>query len=311
MEAHMHRLFTLILLSGLLLGCNSLNVPVREGSTNAIVPPMASASTAGVNQSYIVQPGDTLYSIAWEYNMDYRDLAAINNIPPPYLLEAGQTLALTGSAPVPVMTEPTGVQIYAVGTPEFVETPATVATAEPMVTTEPAQESTSATPVAATTESSTEKPVTVTTATAPPATTSVPVATTKVATAVPVEPTAKVGKWVWPAKGAVSRGFSNKNKGIDIQGNRGDPIYATAGGKVVYSGTGLRGYGQLIIIKHNAEFLSAYAHNSMVLVAEGDDVKQGQKIAEMGDTGTNKVKLHFELRLRGKPVDPQKYLPRR
>lgn len=126
-----------------------------------------------------------------------------------------------------------------------------------------------------------------------------------------ISPDAGKSKWIWPSAGKVLRGFSTQNKGLDIQGNRGDPVYASAEGKVVYSGTGLRGYGQLVIIKHNADYVTAYAHNSAVLVEEGDSVKQGQKIAEIGDSGTDSVKLYFELRYKGKPVNPITYLPKR
>jgi len=117
--------------------------------------------------------------------------------------------------------------------------------------------------------------------------------------------------WVWPAKGKVVSGFSEATslKGIDIAGSTGQPIAASAGGKVVYAGTGLRGYGKLIIIKHNGTYLSAYAHNKEILVKEGQQVAKGQKIAEMGNTDADQVKLHFEIRRQGKPVDPLRYLP--
>jgi len=116
---------------------------------------------------------------------------------------------------------------------------------------------------------------------------------------------------VWPAKGKVVTGFSEATslKGIDIAGATGQPIAASAGGKVVYAGTGLRGYGKLIIIKHNGTYLSAYAHNKEILVKEGQQVAKGQKIAEMGNTDADQVKLHFEIRRQGKPVDPLRYLP--
>ncbi|MDN0084904.1 peptidoglycan DD-metalloendopeptidase family protein [Crenobacter sp. SG2305] len=114
--------------------------------------------------------------------------------------------------------------------------------------------------------------------------------------------------WGWPAEGKIGRGFSDSNKGIDIPGKPGQPIYAAADGKVVYSGSGLRGYGKLIIIKHDKTFLSAYAHNSSLLVKEGQAVRKGQKIAEMGNTDADQVKLHFEIRRFGKPVDPAQYL---
>lgn len=112
----------------------------------------------------------------------------------------------------------------------------------------------------------------------------------------------------WPAKGKVSDEFSEKTKGIDIPGKLGDPITAASEGKVVYAGNSLRGYGNLVIIKHDNTYLTAYAHNRSLSVKEGDTVKKGQKIAEMGDTDTNSVKLHFELRVNGKPVNPAPYL---
>ncbi len=120
--------------------------------------------------------------------------------------------------------------------------------------------------------------------------------------------------WSWPVKGSVIEKFSlqgNVNKGIDLAGRRGEPVYAAADGKVVYSGTGLVGYGNLIIIKHNETYLSAYAHNSKLLLKEGQSAKAGQKIAEIGSTGANRDKLHFEIRRNGKPVNPLQYLPRR
>ncbi|HEY6863830.1 MAG TPA: peptidoglycan DD-metalloendopeptidase family protein, partial [Burkholderiales bacterium] len=118
--------------------------------------------------------------------------------------------------------------------------------------------------------------------------------------------------WVWPATGKVVAGFSDaSNKGVDIAGRVGDPVFASAGGRVVYSGQGLRGYGKLIIIKHNNTYLSAYAHNSNLLVKEGQNVVRGQKIAEIGSTDASQAKLHFEIRRLGKPIDPAKLLPER
>ncbi len=121
------------------------------------------------------------------------------------------------------------------------------------------------------------------------------------------------GSWAWPADGQLLKRYSDSGsgKGLDIGGKRGQPIRATAGGRIVYQGSGLRGYGQLIIIKHSDEFLSAYAHNDKIYVKEGDVVKRGQKIADMGKTGTDRVKLHFEIRRQGVPTDPLKYLPKR
>ncbi|MEY4757400.1 MAG: hypothetical protein RJA34_2298 [Pseudomonadota bacterium] len=118
--------------------------------------------------------------------------------------------------------------------------------------------------------------------------------------------------WIWPSSGAVLAGFDEvKNKGIDIAGAAGDPVLASADGRVVYAGAGLRGYGNLIILKHNNTYLTAYAHNQMLLVKEDQTVRKGQKIAEMGNSDADRVKLHFEVRRLGKPVDPSKYLPQR
>lgn len=118
------------------------------------------------------------------------------------------------------------------------------------------------------------------------------------------EPNYSASGWVWPTHGEIINSFSSVNKGVNIAGRLGEPIYAAAAGKVVYSGDGLRGYGNLIIIKHNSLYLSAYAHGNSVLVKDGDWVKKGQKIAELGSTGTNKTMLHFEIRRAGKPINP-------
>lgn len=118
-------------------------------------------------------------------------------------------------------------------------------------------------------------------------------------------------EWIWPAPGRVLDNFETNTKGVSISGRLGEAVLAAAGGRVVYSGSGLKGYGQLVIIKHNETFLSAYAHNSRILVKEGDAVKRGQKIAEIGATDTDRPKLHFEIRQSGKPVDPTAYLPTR
>jgi lipoprotein NlpD len=125
---------------------------------------------------------------------------------------------------------------------------------------------------------------------------------------------AQVGAWRWPATGKLVRGFSGgtqPHKGVDFTGGIGDPVYAANGGTVVYAGSGVRGYGNLLIVKHDAQYLSAYAHNSRLLVKEGDVVDGGQQIAEIGDSGSDRVKLHFEVRRQGNPVDPLKVLPKR
>ena len=199
---------------------------------------------------YKVLHGDTLYSIAWRYGLDYEYLADRNHIQPPYKIHTGQKLYLRGNAAVETTI---------------------------LVKKHP------------------QKTITI----AP----KIPVKLTE-----PREPTKSVHHWNWPAHGQVIGRFCPDNHGININGCLGDPIYATAAGKVVYCGSGLRTYGNLIIIKHNSQYLSAYAHNSVVLVKAGDWVLSGQKIAEMGDTGTHRVMLHFEIRRSGQSVNPLDYL---
>ncbi len=145
---------------------------------------------------------------------------------------------------------------------------------------------------------------------APPSTAAKPEAPRPAAPATEPEDDDRID-WLWPAKGKVVSGFSETAnlKGIDIAGTAGDPVIASAAGKVLYVGTGLRGYGKLVIVKHNKSWFSVYAHNREILVKEGQQVTRGQKIAEMGNTDADQVKLHFEIRRMGKPVDPARYLP--
>jgi lipoprotein NlpD len=305
-----------VLLSLTLLACGgSYYAPVRDATLNTSSSNTSSllATPAQNGTEHIVQPGETLYAIAWKYQRDYQELAAINNIADPYTIQPGQTLLLQGDATENnVMIAQASVYPSESTEPSPV-TQSTEPQAQPIQTDQTVQgqaaqtqeNSISPTPVAAeqtpkTSENTIqEQPV------IQPETTNEPPVTTTLSAA------AGTAKWIWPAQGKVLRGFSKKNKGLDIQGNKGDPVYATASGQVVYSGTGLRGYGQLVIIKHSADYLSAYAHNNKILVTEGQQVNQGQQIAEIGSTGTNTTKLHFELRFKGKPVDPIKYLPSR
>lgn len=223
-------------------------------------------SAAPVTQgSYRVQPGDTLYSIAWRNNRDHLELATINGIKPPYRIYPGQIIYFNR----------------------------TVATA-PTVTPTPSQSPPSRTSTRYKKPSNNAKPI-----------------QEKVAN----QRDKRVDmSWNWPASGPVIEGFSLSgtiNKGIDLAGRKGEPVLAAADGKVVYSGTGLVGYGNMIIIKHNDVYLSAYGHNSKLLLKEGQWAKAGQKIAEIGSTGTTRDKLHFEIRRNGKPVNPLQYLPKR
>ena len=276
-----------------------------------------------------VVAGDTLYSIAWEAGQDYRELAAWNRIPPPYTIHPGQRIRLNppadseaekekpqaAPAPVRVHVVRRGDTLYGIARQHGVMTnqlalwnrlrkPYRIHPGQKLVLAAPAGE----TAVARKTD---RRPATgtktgQTTPRRPPP---------KPAPARP-EPErdpapVNIGSWTWPTRGTVIEHFSaaSARKGIDFSGQRGQPIVAAAGGSVVYRGSGLRGYGQLIIIKHNADFLSAYAHCQQIVVKEGEIVKRGQKIAEMGSTGTDRIKLHFEIRHRGKPVNPLRHLP--
>lgn len=247
--------------------------------------------------------GDTLYSIAWETGRDYRELAKWNHIPPPYTIKPGQELRVLP--------------------PAVEKTPTAPVPAKPAVTKDKPAKKSASKPTA----SGASKPASVAVVPTPtvpkPVTAKVDTSKSKSDTraktkADTVKFSDKVkagasGSWSWPADGQILKRYSDgdASKGLDIGGTRGQPVRAAAGGRVVYQGSGLRGYGQLIIIKHSDEFLSAYAHNDRIYVKEGDVVKRGQKIADMGSTGTDLVKLHFEIRRQGVPTDPLKYLPAR
>jgi lipoprotein NlpD len=224
-------------------------------------------------QHYKVQQGDTLFSIAWYSGNDYRDLAKINNIYPPYNIYPEQRLILrlpvkstvksnnkhTGTTSKPKVNQAVDrPKKQAYGKSEQIVNKGSI---EPLVGKFPKQ----------------------------------------------------VSSWLWPSSSKVVRGFSVKdegNKGLDFEGSIGSPILAAADGKVVYTGSALRGFGKLIIVKHSDSYLSAYAHNDKILVKEQQWIKAGQNIATMGRSGTDTVKLHFEVRYKGKSVDPLRYLPK-
>lgn len=277
-----------VVVAALLVGCTSSPrggvqvVDRAHGGASASTQQRQPVSSG----AYRVERGDTLYSIAFRFGWDWKALAMRNNIAPPYVIRPGQTIRFEGqqgSAPV-IVAQPS-TSTTTVVTPVVVTRPSVGQAATPVQT-----------PI------STSKPPLVTT----PATTP---ATTK------VTPVARSAKgWAWPASGVLIGKFSSNgslNKGVDIAGELGQPVLAAADGSVVYAGSGLRGYGELVIIKHSDTYVSAYGHNRKLLVREGQQVKVGQNIAEMGSTGTDRVKLHFEIRRQGKPVDPLQYLPSR
>lgn len=302
------RLSYLFLLGAALIevGCSSGYAPVNERSTRLshsveIIDKQRKASATPRGSSYRVKRGDTLYSIAWNYGVDYRSLARRNKIGSGYRIYVGQRLYLDNltafSSPAATRSVTPVSKVGSASSQNGPKKTATSKQSRPEVTTAPAMpqketapQSESVTP--APKKKSPQKPTP--------------------RKQLPV-PAANIGiQWRWPAAGKIIGTFSASgrvNKGINISGRRGAPVKAAADGKVVYAGNGLLGYGYLIILHHNQEYLSAYAHNSRILVKENDIVKGGEKIAEIGSSGAARNMLHFEIRKDGKPVNPVKYLP--
>jgi lipoprotein NlpD len=245
--------------------------------TEAPKPPPPGIENAGKPGYFTVRPGDTLIRVGLETGQNWKDLVKWNNLENPNVLEVGQVLRVV----------PPGADPNAVGTRPL--TPGKVES-RPL----DAPKAASA-PVAAPAASA-------------PTPTPTPAVTPPVASGGADDDV----QWLWPASGSVvSRFDETRSKGLGIAGKAGDPVLAAADGRVVYAGSGLRGYGNLVILKHNTTYLTAYAHNQTLLVKEEQTVKRGQKIAEMGATDSDRVKLHFEIRKQGKPVDPEKLLPAR
>ena len=274
--------------AAVLAGCSSTSVnraPVEDRGTAGAprVDPatLPGAENAGKPGFYTVRQGDTIMRIATEVNQPWRDIARWNNLDNPNLIEVGQVLRVVPPAGTTVASAPalTEGPRPAAGTPA--PAPAPAKPAVPVAT----QTTPGVTPAPA------------------PAPASPPP---------PPSAGADDVDFIWPASGALIAGFDEaKHKGLGIAGKAGDAVLDAADGRVVYAGAGLRGYGNLIILKHNNTFLTAYAHNQTLLVKEDQTVKKGQKIAEMGSTDADRVKLHFEIRRSGKPVDPARYLPAR
>jgi len=318
---------------------SSASASAQPAPSSAAKPPANASTEPGDEgdwrpETYTVKRVATLYTVALDHGLDYKELAGWNQLADANLIKVGQQLKLrpppgwksdaldteevisrpmTPSAPIEPQplepppapkTQPKGIKVpYSEDAlAQLTEDPTSAPTAEPKAQPrapaepKPAVEVKSVAPV--------ERPR--------------PAPTMKVEP-VAVKPPAKVDEklpepavqWVWPATGKLVHGFNQGSnpKGVAIRGTAGQPVFATAAGKVVYSGSGLRGYGKLVIIKHNSTYLSVYAHNRELLVKEGERVTKGQKIAEMGSTGADGVALHFEIRRLGKPVDPVKFLP--
>ena len=265
------RLLFHVAIVSLLSGCGSsaVKAPV-EGRTN-----YASRSPT----YHTVKKGDTLYAIAWQHGLDYREVASWNRIRAPYLIYPGERLRVKRPPAYKASKTRPGKPGQPVRSSAKSGSAGGSRFGSGAARTPPP-------PQVARTES---RPV-----------------------IKKSEPrAAKAVNWTWPAEGKVVRRFAKEgNRGVDIAGKLGQPVYAAGDGRVVYSGSGLVGYGKLIIVKHNKEYLSAYAYNDKLLVQEGDTVAGGQRIADMGRTGANQVKLHFEIRRNGKPVDPLRYLPK-
>ena len=261
--------------------------------------------------TYTVKRGDTLFYIAWITGNDFRDLAQRNDVAAPYSLHVGQVLQVGNSSGQPI-TGGNAISIADSSQPSVNSsaTPSVRQVArQPVITySDDSGDETNSTvnsgskllpsrsPVVGSASAPITAPVT------PPTASSTSVSSAPITT------------WRWPTEGKIIDSFSASeggNKGIDIAGSRGQPVVATAAGRVVYAGNALRGYGNLIIIKHNDDYLSAYAHNDTMLVREQQEVSAGQKIATMGSTGTSSVRLHFEIRYKGKSVNPLRYLPQR
>jgi lipoprotein NlpD len=246
-----------------------------------------------VMRAHTVKRGETLVGIALQYGLDYRELAGWNNLTNPNLLAVGQVLQLQSPAlGAPVAGAPVATPLAGAASP--VEVRSTANTDKLKIEPRGVKLPYSDKALAQLGGEPDPKP-----AAEPGAP----------AAAAPAHGEGDKVDWAWPAKGKVVANFTDANKGIDIAGAKGEAVLASAAGRVVYSGTGLRGYGKLVILKHNESWLSAYAHNEKLLVGEGDVVKKGQKIAEMGASDTDSVKLHFEIRKLGSPVDPLKHLP--
>lgn len=267
-------------------GTSSLNTAPVEDRRTPVSRPVMDPNTAAVKQPpgfenagkpgyYTVKPGETLIRIGLETGQNWKDIARWNNLERPNQIEVGQVLRVVAPATQTAAVESSGVVARPVSSGS--------------VTSSPVQSGQAAA------------------AGSRPAASG---ASTDTAAAAAAGESAL--SWIWPVNGPVLAGFDEvKNKGVDIGGTAGEPVLAAAEGRVVYVGAGLRGYGNLIILKHNSTYLTAYAHNQSLLVKEDQTVRKGQKIAEMGNSDADRVKLHFEVRRQGKPVDPLKYLPSR
>jgi len=329
-----NRLVWLGIVVSLLAGCSTTPrtaAPVVERTTSSAKPAADPAKTVAAAPArpegkgyYTVKKGDTLYRIALESGQSYRDIVAWNNLTNPNDIKVDQVLRVsppdgvqTGAVVAPaagasgIEVRPLGASSSAGAAPAAASSGTTANKTGPRGDKRAYSDSTLA---------ELEKPDAAPTAMAPAAAPAAAVqAPAKAEAAHPAEKPAVAAaaadddavSWMWPAEGKVVGTFDGGKKGVDIAGKSGQPVMAAGAGKVMYAGAGIRGYGNLVIVKHSNNLLSAYAHNKTILVKEGQAVTKGQKIAEMGNSDSDSVKLHFEIRQQGKPVDPSKYLPPR
>lgn len=288
----------LVALAAILLGGCASRTPapvIERGEAPARVPATA-ATSARQGEYHTVRKGDTLYSIALEYGQSYRDVAAWNNIDNPNVIRIGQQLRVAapeGVAVVKPIAVPTAVETRPIAAGAISNTD--TLKREPKGGKQPYTEQTMA---------AVQKPGEA----HPPQPAAQPKPEPK-----PAESIADGElNWSWPSGGKVMAPYvEGSSKGIDIEGRIGEPVLAAEAGKVTYAGSGIRGYGNLLIIQHANSLSSVYAHNSRLLAKEGQQVAKGQKIAELGSSDTDQAKLHFEIRRQGKPLDPLKLLPPR
>ncbi|MEB0138354.1 MULTISPECIES: peptidoglycan DD-metalloendopeptidase family protein [unclassified Undibacterium] len=267
------------------------------GNASDVAPPpkLLLKTPENTRGSYVVKRGDTLYRIALEHGQSYNDLVVWNNLSNPNDIKVDQVLRVT-----PAEAGSSAVQTTGINNSVLEVKPLGAATqnkSSPLGNKRPYSDANLA--ELQKSESSAAAPL------------------AKLDPIIPAKASDKPAdvdaiEWIWPVEGKLLAGFDDaKNKGLDISGKMGQDVNAAAAGKVMYAGSGIRGYGNLVIVKHSSSLLSAYAHNKTILVKEGQAISKGQKIAEMGNSDSDVIKLHFEIRLQGKPVDPVKYLPTR
>jgi lipoprotein NlpD len=322
------RFIALIVMIGTLAACTTPRTPapvVERRTGGGAVPTAATPDTshaADGRGSYTVKQGDTLYRIALEFGQSYRDIVAWNKLDNANDIKVGQVLrvqppdsssGLAGGAQIGNVASGSGVEVRSLGSAPSVVAGSGGNAANkngPRGDKRPYSDAALAELQKPDAASSTDAPrVVVAPAVAAPA--AAAAASTATAQAPAASGDDDKVDWMWPAEGKQVGAFDQGKKGIDIAGKSGQAVVAASGGKVMYAGSGIRGYGNLVIIKHTSNLLSAYAHNKTILVKEGQTVSKGQKIAEMGNSDSDVVKLHFEIRQQGKPVDPSKFLPNR